>query len=52
MRTALLSAIRRDETGQIRALLPLAGRSVLGWQADFVLDNQELFFILKLEARL
>lgn len=38
MRTALLSAIRRNEAGSIRALMPLAGRSVLGWQIDFVLS--------------
>lgn len=35
MRTALLSALKRDDTGQLRAFLPLAGRCVLGWQIDF-----------------
>ncbi len=34
MRTALLAAIKRTESGELRALLPLAGRSVLGWQSD------------------
>lgn len=36
MRTALLAALKRTETGEIRALMPLAGRSVLGWQIDLV----------------
>lgn len=35
MATALLAAIRRDDSGRLRALVPLAGRSVLGWQIDF-----------------
>lgn len=35
MRTALLSAIRRTDTGDLRAGLMLAGRSVLAWQADW-----------------
>lgn len=35
MRTALLSAIRRTETGDLRGGLMLAGRSVLAWQADW-----------------
>jgi hypothetical protein len=38
LRTALLAALRRDDTGSIRALLPLAGRTVLGRQIDFALS--------------
>ncbi len=34
MRTALLAALKRTETGEIRAFLSLAGRSVLAWQFD------------------
>lgn len=34
MRTALLAAVQRDDDGALRALKPLAGRSVLGWQID------------------
>jgi len=34
LRTALLAAIKRTEDGELRALSPLAGRSVLGWQTD------------------
>ncbi len=37
MRTALLAALKRTETGDIRAFLPLAGRSLLAWQFDLVL---------------
>ncbi|WP_298466641.1 hypothetical protein [uncultured Erythrobacter sp.] len=38
MRTALLAALKRTESGEIRALMPLAGRSALGWQMDLVRD--------------
>lgn len=34
MRTALIAAVKRTETGQLRAGTMLAGRSVLSWQAD------------------
>lgn len=34
LRTALLAAIKRNESGELRSLMPLAGRSVLGWQTD------------------
>lgn len=37
MRTALLSAIRRDDAGNLRAGQLLAGRSVLEWQADWAM---------------
>ncbi len=33
MRIGLISALRRSADGTLRAELPLAGRSVLGWQA-------------------
>lgn len=36
LRTALLSATRRTSTGELRAELELAGRSVLAWQVDAV----------------
>lgn len=32
MRTGLIAALARTDTGALRAELPLAGRSVLGWQ--------------------
>ena len=38
MRTALLSAIRRDEEGELRASSMFLGRSVLAWQADWAWD--------------
>lgn len=34
MRTALLAAIKRTGEGQLRSLLPMAGRNVLQWQID------------------
>ncbi len=37
LRTALLAASKHTESGQVRALLPLAGRSVLRWQVDFAI---------------
>lgn len=36
MRTALLSALERTETGVPRAFLELGGRPVIAWQADLV----------------
>ncbi len=36
MRTALLSAVKRTASGQLRAELDLAGRSVLMWQVELV----------------
>ncbi|MEL7218733.1 MAG: hypothetical protein AAGK01_09920 [Pseudomonadota bacterium] len=38
MRTAVLAALKRTDRGELRALLPLAGRSVLGWQIDLARD--------------
>lgn len=35
MRTALLSAVERTETGELRAGLLLGGRSVLDWQGEY-----------------
>ncbi|QUL38646.1 hypothetical protein [Erythrobacter sp. JK5] len=35
MRTALVAALKHSENGDRRALMPLAGRTVLGWQVDF-----------------
>lgn len=37
MRTAILSAVKRTSSGELRAELFLAGRSVLAWQTDLVL---------------
>lgn len=36
MRIALISALKRTETGELRAELLLAGRSVLAWQVDLL----------------
>jgi hypothetical protein len=36
MRIALISALKRTETGELRAELVLAGRSILAWQVDFL----------------
>ena len=36
MRTGLIAAITRTDTGALRAELPLAGRSVLAWQVDLL----------------
>ncbi len=36
MRTAILAALKRTEAGEIRAFLPLGGRTVLAWQFDVV----------------
>lgn len=36
MRTGLIAALIRTETGALRAELPLAGRSVLAWQVAFL----------------
>jgi hypothetical protein len=36
MRIALISALKRTETGELRAELPLAGRSILAWQVDLL----------------
>ncbi len=34
MRTALLAASKLNHDGQLRAFMPFAGRSVIGWQTD------------------
>ena len=36
MRIALISALKRTETGELRAELLLAGRSILAWQVDLL----------------
>ncbi|MHA7818417.1 MAG: hypothetical protein ACX930_02095 [Erythrobacter sp.] len=36
MRTALLAAVKRTDTGELRAELELGGRSVLAWQVELV----------------
>lgn len=36
MRTALLAAVKRTATGELRAELELGGRSVLAWQVELV----------------
>lgn len=36
MRIALISALKRTETGELRAELRLAGRSILAWQVDLL----------------
>jgi len=36
MRTALIAALARTDSGMLRAQLPLAGRSVLAWQVALV----------------
>lgn len=38
MRTALLAAVKRTPTGQLRAELSLGGRSVLAWQVSLMRD--------------
>ena len=38
MRTALLAALKRTDTGELRAELMLAGRSVLAWQVALAND--------------
>lgn len=36
MRIALISALKRTETGELRAELELAGRSILAWQVELL----------------
>lgn len=38
MRIGLIAALRRSDDGTLRAAMPLAGRSVLGWQAALLTD--------------
>jgi len=38
MRTGLIAAVTRTATGELRAELPVAGRSVLAWQVALMRD--------------